>query len=128
MVCVSMISLCILVLGFVQLTVAVKLVPLQAYHRKHFWWKPQTHVFSQPLKLITRTPKFGPSRTPQAQYMALIYDNLRSTCFFVVNIIYRFSSDLNNLYYLACFLGSMKVGSSGMIVFCNFPLFIYSFS
>ena len=36
MICVSMISICISVFGFVQLTVAVKLVALEPCDRKYF--------------------------------------------------------------------------------------------
>ena len=62
MICISMISLGISLLGFVQLTEAVKFVPLQPHGRNHLLIKP--YAFYQPI--ITNT--FFPSLATQNLY------------------------------------------------------------
>ena len=62
-----MISICISGFGFLQFTVAIKLVPLQPYDRKNFIRKShvfsKTYVFSQPLTANKNSCQ--PSAAPQ---------------------------------------------------------------
>ena len=78
MICVSMISICISVFGFLQLTVAVSLLLLKHFDRKYFSVKTTSAcIFSTVkrkqnfLSAISRTPKFGPSSKAQTLYMTL---------------------------------------------------------
>ena len=49
MISVSIMSLCLSVFGFAQLTAAVKLVTLHSYGRKYFWVKNANPCIFQPF-------------------------------------------------------------------------------
>ena len=69
MICVSMISICISVSGFEELTVAVKLVPLKPNDRKYFSAKTANAcIFS---KVIPNKNSFQSSVAPQNLHTAV---------------------------------------------------------
>ena len=65
----NMISICISVFEFLQLTVVVKSVPLQPHSPKYFSLKTANSRKWQFLSTVGQISKFNSSREPQTLYM-----------------------------------------------------------
>lgn len=112
MTCVSMVSICISVFYFLQVTVTVNLVPLQPYDPKYISVKTPNACFFSIINIkknssqSSAAPKNWPSRKPQTLYMTL---TIKIQSKLVAKVSQKFNSndewELTSLLIIrACFI------------------------